>query len=62
MALDPHGTWIPECGLDGCTVDRAPDGIVDVMVLVGDQIRTAKVHVCAPHRDRLLRPLLTAAA
>lgn len=62
MALDAHGVWIRECGLDGCPADQAPDGIVDVLVLVGTEIRTAQVHVCAVHRDRLQQSLQHAAA
>lgn len=62
MALDVHGMWIPECGLDGCVADQAPDGAVDVLVLVGDRIRTARVHVCAVHRDHLQSSLEPAAA
>lgn len=49
MALDAFGHWNPLCGIAGCRQDAAPDGIVEVAVLIAGKIRTARIHVCASH-------------
>lgn len=52
MGLDRHGRWHPACDLQGCGHDQVDDGVVEVVVLVGDRIRTARIQVCAVHRDQ----------
>lgn len=57
MALDPRtGVWNPLCDIAGCLEDQAADGVVMVDVLVADEIRTARIRVCARHRDRCDQP------
>lgn len=53
MGLDRSGVWHPLCDLAYCKEDQVDDGIIEVDVFVGTEIRTARIHVCATHRDRL---------
>jgi hypothetical protein len=53
MGLDHSGVWHPMCDIASCKEDQVDDGLVEVDVLVGTDIRTARINVCAGHRDRL---------
>lgn len=55
MGLDPFGQWHPLCDLSPCKDDQVDDGQVEVDVFVGGEIRTARIDVCAGHRDELVR-------
>lgn len=52
MGLDRTGAWHPLCDISSCKEDQVVDGEIEVDVFVDGEFRTARIHVCAMHRDR----------
>ena len=52
MGIDRFGVWHPLCDISSCKAEQVVDGEVEVDVFVDGKFRTARIHVCATHRDR----------